>query len=133
MSVAVALFLVVLAAGLVAYGRWAGWSFGLRWWGRPTPARVLRVEPLKGALMKGGAPWAVTEARHRVRATLEVHPEGRMKPYEATTITWHGATEPLAGTEVTCFVARTRRGRVFLPRGAGVTSRRDEDPTAGVY
>ena len=133
MSVAVVLFLVVLAVGLVAYGRWAGWSFGLRWWGRPTPARVLRVDPLKGARMKGGAPWAVTEARHRVRATLEVHPEGRMKPYEATTITWHGATEPLAGEDVTCFVARTRRGRVFLPRGAATAPRRDEDPTAGVY
>ncbi|MCB9372509.1 MAG: hypothetical protein H6518_06980 [Microthrixaceae bacterium] len=35
-----------VVAGSVAYGRWAGWSFGLRWWGRPTPARVRSVELL---------------------------------------------------------------------------------------
>ena len=40
MSAAVALVLVVLVvvvlvAGAAAYGHWAGWSFGLRWWGRP--------------------------------------------------------------------------------------------------
>lgn len=128
----VALLGVALAAALAAYGRWAGWSFGLRWWGRPTPAQVLSVDPLRGAVMKGGAPWAMREARHRVRATLEVHPEGRMQPYEASTITWRAANEPLAGEDVTCFVARTRRGRVFLPRGAA-TLRHDEDPAAGRY
>lgn len=135
MSVGIGLVLVAVAAavGLAAYGRWAGWGFGLGWWGRPTPARVLSVEPLRGAVMKGGAPWAVREARHRVRATVEVHPEGRMKPYETTTITWQGATEPLAGTDVTVYVSRTRRPRVFLPRGAATAPGRDEDPTAGVY
>ncbi|MCB1013918.1 MAG: hypothetical protein KDB10_02195 [Acidimicrobiales bacterium] len=123
-----------VVAGSVAYGRWAGWSFGLRWWGRPTPARVRSVEPLRGAVMRGGAEWAVREARHRVRATLEVHPEGRMRPYDATTITWRAATEPLTGEEVTCFVARTRRRRVFLPPGAAIAARAaDDDPTAGVY
>ena len=133
MTVAVALGFLVVVGGLVAYGRWAGWSFGLRWWGRPTPARVRSVEPLRGAVMRGGAEWAVREARHRVRATVEVRPEGRMKPYETTTITWRAATEPLAGEDVTVFVSRTRRGRVFRPRGAGPGARPDEDPTAGVY
>ena len=47
----VALVLVGLAVGvpLGIYGRWAGWGFGLGWWGRPTPARVLEVTPLTGA------------------------------------------------------------------------------------
>lgn len=132
MTAAVALVVVVLAVGAVTYGRWAGWSFGLRWWGRPTPATVRSVEPLKGALMKGGAPWAITEARHRVRATVEVHPEGHMLPYETTTITWRAANEPLAGTDVTVYVSRTRRPRVFLPRGADAAPA-PEDPAAGVY
>lgn len=133
MTAAVLLVVVVLAVGAATYGRWAGWSFGLRWWGRPTPATVRSVEPLRGAVMKGGAPWAVREACHRVRATVEVHPEGRMKPYETSTITWRAANEPLAGTDVTVYVSRTRRPRVFLPRSAASASRRDEDPTAGVY
>lgn len=124
--------LLAVAVGLVTYGRWAGWSFGLRWWGRPTPATVRSVEPLKGALMKGGAPWAVREARHRVRATVEVHPEGRMKPYQTTTITWLAATEPLAGEAVTVYVSRTRRPRVFLPRGAAGRIELDP-PGSGTY
>ena len=133
MSAAVALFVVALAASAVAYGRWAGWSFGLRWWGRPTPATVRSIEPLRGAVMKGGAPWAMREARHRVRATIEVDPEGPVLPYEARTVTWPAASEHLAGADVTVYVSRTRRGRVFLPRGAAAAPRRDEDPTAGVY
>lgn len=123
---------LVTAVDLVLFGRWAGWSFGLRWWGRPTPATVRSVEPLKGALMKGGAPWAVSEARHRVRATVEVHPEGRMQPYDTTTITWRASTEPLAGEDVTVYVSRTRRRRVFLPRGAAGAPA-PIDPAAGVY
>ena len=124
--------LLVVVIALALYGRWAGWSFGLRWWGRPTPATVRSVEPLRGALMKGGAPWAVREARHRVRATVEVHPEGRMTPYDTTTITWRAANEPLAGEDVTVYVSRTRRRRVFLPRGAA-GSAAPVDPAAGRY
>lgn len=119
---------VIAVADLVIFGRWAGWSFGLRWWGRPTPAQVLSVEPLRGALMKGGAPWAVREARHRVRATVEVQPPGGA-PYRTTTITWQAATEPLAGLPADVHVSRTRPRRVWLPRGgAAEAGRIDIDP-----
>ena len=133
MTIQLVLVVVVVAVALdvTVYGRWAGWSFGLRWWGRPTPAQVLSVEPLRGALMKGGAPWAVREARHRVRATVEVQPPGGA-PYRTTAVTWRGATEPLAGEAVTVRVSRTRRNRIWLPRGdAGAAA--PTDPTAGVY
>ena len=73
-SLIVAAVLLVVVIDLALYGRWAGWSFGLRWWGRPTPAQVLSIEPLRGALMKGGAPWAMREARPRVRATVGGQP-----------------------------------------------------------
>lgn len=130
-SVIVASVLFVVALDLVLFGLWAGWSFGLRWWGRPTPAQVLSVEPLRGALMKGGAPWAVREARHRVRATVEVQPPGDA-PYRTTTITWQEPTGSLAGLPATVRVSRTRPGRIWLPwGGAGATT--PTDPTAGRY
>ena len=123
--------LLVVAIDLVLFGHWAGWSFGLRWWGRATPAQVLSVEPLRGALMKGGAPWAMREARHRVRATVEVQPPGDV-PYRTTTITWHEANAPLAGLPATVRVSRTRRNRIWLPRGtAGAPT--PVDPGAGRY
>jgi hypothetical protein len=99
------------------YGRWAGWGFGLGWWGRPTPARVTAVTPLSGAVMKGGAEWAVTESAHRVRADLEVTPEGGA-PYRASTITWQPSGTSLSGRTVLAMVSRTRPDRVFVPRNA---------------
>ena len=123
--------LVITLADLVVFGHWAGWSFGLRWWGRPTPAQVLSVEPLRGALMKGGAPWAVREARHRVRATVEVQPPGDA-PYRTTTVTWQEATGSLAGHPATVRVSLTRRNRIWLPRG-GAGAPAPTDPSAGVY
>ena len=130
-SLIVAAVLLVVVIDLALYGRWAGWSFGLRWWGRPTPATVRSVEPLKGALMKGGAPWAVREARHRVRATVEVQPPGAA-PYRTTTVTWHEANAPLAGLPATVRVSRTRDGRIWLPHGAAGAPA-PIDPAAGRY
>ncbi|MBL8774874.1 MAG: hypothetical protein JNK12_03030 [Acidimicrobiales bacterium] len=127
----VACVVLVVAVDLVIFGRWAGWSFGLRWWGRPTSAQVLSVEPLRGALMKGGAPWAMREARHRVRATVEVQPPGDA-PYRTSTITWHEPTGSLAGLPAIVRVSRTRPRRIWLPRG-GAGSPAPVDPTAGVY
>lgn len=126
--------LVLIAAvvgGGVAYGRWAGWGFGLGWWGRPTPAQVRKVEPLKGALMKGGAPWAVREARHRVRAHLDIHPPTRAS-YVTSTITWVDAGGSPVGRDVTVRASRTRNGRVHLSPAAAATPS-PEDPTAGRY
>lgn len=129
----IACVVLVVALDLVLFGRWAGWSFGLRWWGRPSPAQILSVEPLRGALMKGGAPWAVREARHRVRATVEVQPPGDV-PYRTTTVTWQAATEPLAGHPATVRVSRTRPRRIWLPRGAADAGRIDLDPPGnGTY
>ncbi len=129
-SLIVAAVLLVVVIDLALYGRWAGWSFGLRWWGRPTPAQVLSIESQRGALMKGGAPWAMREARHRVRATVEVQPPGDV-PYRAITVTWQAANAPLAGLPATVRVSRTRAGRVWLPRGAGAPA--PTDPAAGRY
>ena len=87
------LVIVGIAVGvpLGIYGRWSGWGFGLGWWGRPTPVRVLKETPLTGAQMKGGAEWAVTEAAHRVLLELEVlAPE--VEPYDAEAITWFKET-----------------------------------------
>ena len=128
----VALIAVAVATALGAYGRWAGWGFGLGWWGRPTPAQVRSVEPLTGALMKGGAPWAMREARHRVRARLEVQP-GDGAPYEAATITWQAATAPLAGRRVTVRVSRTRPHRVHLSAAAAAASDDADPPGTGTY
>lgn len=104
-----------LGVGLGMYGRWAGWGFGLGWWGTPTPARVVGVTPLSGAVMKGGAEWAVRESSHRVLVDLVVEPPGAA-PYPASTITWVPAGASLSGRTVLARVSRTRPDRVFLPR-----------------
>jgi hypothetical protein len=114
---------VLVLAGLAigvpigVYGRWAGWGFGLGWWGRSTPARVIEVTPVSGALMKGGAEWAVTEASHRVRVDLEVQPPGG-SAYRASAIAWQPSGESLSGRTVMARVSRTRPGRVHVPKGA---------------
>jgi hypothetical protein len=116
-------FAVLMVAGVAigvplgVYGRWSGWGFGLGWWGRPTPARVLEVRPLTGAHMEGGAEWAVTEASHRVAVQLSVEPVGG-EPYRASAITWQASGESLDGRTVLARVSRTRRTRVHVPRDA---------------
>lgn len=127
-----AVVVVAVAGAAATYGRWAGWGFGLGWWGRPTPAQVRSVEPLTGALMKGGAPWAVREARHRVRADLEVQP-GDSAPYEAAAITWLAANAPLAGRRVIVRVSRTRPRRVHLSAVAAAASTDPDPPGTGRY
>ena len=131
MTALVVVLLSVGVAGLVSYGRWAGWGFGLGWWGRPTPAQVLSVQPLKGALMQGGAPWAMKMVRQRCQARLEVQPAGGA-PYDATAIVWAEPTATMAGPEITARVSRTRPRRVLVPRGRG-TGPPPVDPTAGRY
>ena len=114
-----ALVIVGLAVGvpLGIYGRWSGWGFGLGWWGRPTPVRVVAENPLAGAEMKGGAEWAVTEAAHRVELELEVlAPE--VEPYSASTITWSPSSGSWSGRTVVARVSRTRPRRVHVPRDA---------------
>lgn len=123
--------LVVALACVLAYARWSGWGFGLGWWGRPMPARVLSVDPLEGALMKGGAPWAMDVARQRGRGRVEVHPPGG-EPYTTTTIVWQVPTTSLAGQEVTVRVSRTRPGRVLIAR-SGTTEPSPTDPASGHY
>lgn len=113
------LVIIGLAVGvpLGIYGRWSGWGFGLGWWGRPTPVRVLNETPLTGAQMKGGAEWAVTEAAHRVQLELEViAPE--VEPYRAETITWSRSGESWSARTVVGRVSRTRPRRVHVPRNA---------------
>ena len=113
------LVIVGIAVGvpLGIYGRWSGWGFGLGWWGRPTPVRVLTETALTGAQMKGGAEWAVTEAAHRVQLELEVlAPE--VEAYDATAITWSRSGESWSGRTVLARVSRTRPRRVHVPRGA---------------
>lgn len=129
--VVVGLVCLVVALAIAAYGRWAGWGFGLGWWGRPTPAQIRSVEPLRGALMKGGAPWAVRESRHRVRAHLDVHPPTRAS-YVTTTITWQEPADSLVGRNVTVRASRTRNSRVHLSSDAAAASPRT-DPDAGRY
>ena len=113
------LVIVGIAVGvpLGIYGRWSGWGFGLGWWGRETPVRVLTEMPLTGAQMKGGADWAVTEAAHRVQLDLEVlAPE--VEPYDATAVTWSRSGESWSGRTVVARVSRTRPRRVHVPRDA---------------
>lgn len=130
--IVLAVVVVAVAGAAATYGRWAGWGFGLGWWGRPTPAQVRSVEPLTGALMKGGAPWAMREARHRVRAKLEVQP-GDSAPYEAAAITWQATNAPLAGRRVTVRVSRTRPRRVHLSAVAAAASADTDPPGTGRY
>jgi hypothetical protein len=79
--------------------------------------------------MKGGAPWAMREARHRVRARLDVHPPTRAS-YVTTTITWVEAGESLVGRDVVVRASRTRNNRVHLPRDAATVA---AAPDAGRY
>jgi hypothetical protein len=120
----VALAGVAVGVPLGAYGRWAGWGFGLGWWGTPTPVRVTEVRPLTGAAMRGGAEWAVTEAAHRVAVDVEVQPEGG-EPYEATTITWQPSGQDLTGRTVVARVSRTRPRRVFVAKEAAAAPEGD--------
>jgi hypothetical protein len=128
--VVVVLVILGFAIGvpLGVYGQWAGWGFGLGWWGRPTPARVKHQVPLVGALMKGGADWAITEATHRVRLDMEVRPGGG-EPYEASAITFLPGTTDLTGQVIEARVSRTRRTRVHVRRGVSPA----EDPSNGTY
>ncbi len=109
------LVLIGLAVGvpLGAYGRWAGWGFGLGWWGRPTPARVLAVRPLAGARLKGRSESSLVEQAHRVAVDLELHAD---PPRRATAITWQAPTDTLVGRTVEARVSRTRPARVHVPR-----------------
>jgi hypothetical protein len=107
---------IAIGVPLGVYGRWAGWGFGLGWWGRPVPARVVRVQALTGATMEGGAEWAVRETAHRVEVELEVEPPGG-EPYRASAIAWQPSGEDLTGRTVTARVSRTRPSRVHLGRG----------------
>lgn len=113
------LVIVGIAVGvpLGIYGRWSGWGFGLSWWGRPTPVRVLKETPLTGAQMKGGAAWAVTEAAHRVQLDLEVLAR-EVEPYRATAITWSRAGASWSERTVVARVSRTRPRRVHIPGDA---------------
>jgi hypothetical protein len=106
-----------LAVGvpLGIYGRWAGWGFGLGWWGRPTPARVLEVTPLTGAVLTGHSEQTLVEQSHRVALRLEVQAD---PPYETTTIGWQPAGDHLGGRTVVARVSRTRPTRVHVPRNA---------------
>jgi hypothetical protein len=113
----VALVLLGLAIGvpLGIYGRWAGWGFGLGWWGRPTPVRVLEVTPLTGAELKGHSEQTLVEQTHRVALRLEVHADS---PYQASTIGWQPAGDHLGGQTLMARVSRTRPSRVHVPRNA---------------
>jgi len=108
---------IAIGAPLGIYGRWSGWGFGLGWWGRPTPVRVLAETPLAGAQMKGGADRAVTESAHRVQLDLEVlAPE--VEPYDASTITWSRSGDSWSARTVVARVSRTRPRRVHVPKDA---------------
>jgi hypothetical protein len=108
---------VAIGVPLGVYGHWSGWGFGLGWWGKPTPARVLDVTPLKGAVMKGHADYAMVEQAHRVQVDLEVQPEGG-EPYRSSAVTWSQAGESWAGRTIVARVSRTRPTRVHVPRNA---------------
>jgi hypothetical protein len=108
---------VAVGVPLGAYGRWAGWGFGLGWWGTPTPARVLEVRPLAGAAMKGHSEQSLVEQAHRVAVDLEVQPPDGER-YRATAITWQRSGEGLGGRTVLARVSRTRPARVFVPKDA---------------
>jgi hypothetical protein len=105
---------VAIGVPIGIYGRWSGWGFGLGWWGRPTPARVKAMVPLTGALMKGGADWAITEASHRVRLDLEVQPPGG-PAYPAAAITFLPGTQNPTGETIEVRVSRSRPTRVHVP------------------
>jgi hypothetical protein len=108
---------VAIGVPLGVYGRWAGWGFGLGWWGRPTPARVLAVTPVTGAVLKGHSEQTLTEQAHRVAVDLEVQPAGG-SPYRTSTITWQPSGDHLAGRTVVARVSRTRPARVYVPKRA---------------
>ena len=108
---------VAIGVPLGAYGRWAGWGFGLGWWGRPTPATVLEVTPLTGAALTGHSEQSLTEQRHRVALRLSVAPPGGVA-YPASTITWQEAGDHLGGRTIVARVSRTRPARVYVPKGA---------------
>ena len=97
------------------YGRWAGWGFGLGWWGKPTPVRVLKVTPLTGAELKGHSEQSLVEQAHRVALRLEVQAD---PAYETSTIGWQPAGEHLGGRTLMARVSRTRPKRVHVPRYA---------------
>ena len=118
MSTALVLVGVLAGVALGAYGRWAGWGFGLGWWGRTVPARVLAVRPLSGATLRGGREPTLRETSHRVAVDLDVLAE---VPYRATAITWVAAGDSLSGRTLEARVSRTRPARVFVPRDAGDT------------
>jgi hypothetical protein len=118
----VILLLLVLAGVAVgvplgAYGRWAGWGFGLRWWGRPTPAQVLEVTPLAGARLTGHSEQSLSEQWHRVALRLSVTPPGAAA-HSASAIAWQAGGDHLGGRTIMVRVSRTRPGRVFVPKGA---------------
>jgi hypothetical protein len=115
--VAVVLAGIVASVALGVYGRWAGWGFGLAWWGRPTPARVRAVTPLRGAAMAGHSEQSLAEQAHRVLLDLTVEPSGA-DPYEATAIAWQAAGDHLSGRTLVARVSRTRPTRVHVPRNA---------------
>ena len=121
------LVLTGLAVGvpLGIYGRWSGWGFGLGWWGRPTPARVLEVTPLRGAVLQGPSEQRLVEQSHRVLLRLQVEAD---PPYEATTIGWQRSGDHLGGRTLLARVSRTRPARVFVPKDAP-----DADEPAATY
>jgi hypothetical protein len=108
---------VAVGVPLGVYGRWSGWGFGLGWWGTPTPARVLEVTPLTGAVLTGHSDQSLVEQRHRVDLRLSVElPDG--EAYEASTIAWQEAGDDLTGRTLVARVSRTRPQRVYVPKDA---------------
>jgi hypothetical protein len=116
---------VAIGVPLGIYGHWSGWGFGLGWWGKPTPARVLEVTPLTGAVMKGHADYAMVEQSHRVHLLLELQPDGG-EPYRASAVSWSQAGGSWAGRTVVTRVSRTRPSRVHVPRNASDAAQADE-------
>jgi hypothetical protein len=108
---------VAIGAPLGIYGRWSGWGFGLGWWGKETPARVLQVTPLTGAVLTGHSDQSLREQRHRVDLRLSVEPPDG-DAYETSTIAWQEAGDDLTGRTLVARVSRTRARRVFVPRDA---------------
>ena len=88
---------MAIGVPLGVYGRWAGWGFGLGWWGRPTPARVIEVHPARpGPCWRGHSEQSLVEQSHRVVVELEVEPPAG-EPYAASSTTWQQAGDQLAG------------------------------------
>ena len=62
---------IAIGVPLGVYGHWSGWGFGLGWWGKPTPARVLASRAGSGGALS--ARFATVRGRTgRGRADLPV-------------------------------------------------------------